>query len=417
MVQLRLEDYFPARLASGTWGLYELDRVLDEARGRDGDRCEDALERKGWYGDGAEPYPYPATPVRDPEPADPPVVKAVRNLWIAKFNPASANWNDPETGESGSDVDDESLFPWSSPTDAVFDGNYWLSTLATPANRIGIEAVNVGDLVLVQRSDPIDRPELRKDYGATDVIVGVAIAIAVEEWNDVSTGTRERRISLQPAARFRWPIPRSVARSKRRMVGGSFQRMPQLPDGTGPLGFTLSAVPADDCPEALAVCGISPEALAESDLGVLAARLKATARGNKEFWDYRWNHVVRHAIRTKHEQAAVERCKRWAARNGLIYRCSAEYVKNAGYDLLFIDGNRKEFQCEVKGYSSSSLAMVHLQTSQAKRAEEDARGVPPDWRLFAVLKVNTDNPSEHVLDGRQVTALIAEGGLQIRLPR
>lgn len=411
-----LEALFPGDLVPAECSADDgdLDAVFATTKADEARRISLALEDARWFGASARPYEYPSTLLSAPLLDAPPVVEAVRRLWIARFNPASPNWLS-ESGESGSDVNDESLFHWSDPVLAVAEGNYWLSTLSTPKNRVAIEHLNVGDLVLVQRSDPKSRPDLRgKDFQASDYVIGVAIALTSEEWNDCDTGRRERRVGLLPAAKFAYAIPRTTARRFKRLTGGSFTRMPQMPDGSGQPGFTLSAIPEDDLAEALAVCGISPEAMAEPDIARLAARLQATAQGNKAFWKYRWDHVFQHSIRTKHELAAEERCRRWAAAQGLTTHESHKTEKNAGFDILFSDGNGRQLQCEVKGYSASNLARVHLQESQAKRAGEAAQLMPPDWRLFAVLRIGTANPSEYVLTGQEVVELIARGGIQVR---
>lgn len=343
-----------------------------------------------------------------------PTVDAVRALWLAKFNPGAEEWYDEVTDESGSDVADEKLFPWSHPEQAVRDGNFWLSTVATPRNRTAIDAVAAGDLVVVQRSDPgPDYPSLRSD-GATDVLFGLALALSPEAWVDWTTGRWERRVSLVPVARLTWPVPRATARRKSRLRGHSFSRMPQRPDGTGPLGFTLSAVVGDDIADLLAVLGVSPEAMAEPDLARLAARLRATATGNRELWRFRWDHVFRHAVRTAHERAAVARCEEWARDRGYLFRATAERVANAGYDLLFQDATGRELQVEVKGYTATRLNAVHLQPSQKQRAREAATGTPPDWRLYALLAVDTAQPVEHIHTASEVVALLDEGGLQVK---
>ncbi len=232
-----------------------------------------ALAEAGWYDSSAPLYPEPTTKVDAPPRKRPPVITAVRRIWLAKFNPGAHGWFDYATDTSGSDIEDEDLFDWSHPEIAVQDGNFWLATTATPKNRVGIEALNVGDLVVVQRSDPgKDHANLRRGRGATDLLFGIAIAIAAEEWDDIGTGLRERRVGLLPAAKFDWPIPRTVARRKRRLRGDSFSKMPQRTDGGGQLGFTLSNVGGDhDINELLSVCGIHPDAMAEPDLATLAA--------------------------------------------------------------------------------------------------------------------------------------------------
>lgn len=394
----------------------ELDEHFADERERLAGETESALGEAGWYDSSAEPYPEPTTEVDAPPRKRPPVITAVRRIWLAKYNPVAAKWYDEATGTSASDVADENLFAWSHPETAVREGNFWLSTLATPNNREGIEILNIGDLVVVQRSDPgPDHANHRGSYGATSVLVGVAIAFAAEEWEEVSTGLRERRVGLLPAAKFDWPIPRTVASSKRRLRGDSFKKMPQRPDGGGRPGFTLSAMVGDHAVnELLAVCGIHPDALAEPDLATLASRLKATAHGNHELWRFRYDHVFRHAIRTKHEQTAVASCRVWADGEDYLFRESAQTTPNAGYDLLFEDQGGKLLQVEVKGYVAPHLRQVHLQRSQACRAREAAKGMPPVWKLYALLQVDTSRPDEKVRSSAQVVALLDSGGIQVR---
>lgn len=404
-----LDDRWAEAVEDGTPTSWEeLDELLGPPRAVQAGAVETELGRAGWYDSSAPPYPAPTTPVDAPEPAKPPVVEAVRHLWMARFNPGSPGWSD-------SDPDDDRYFSWPHPERAVARGEYWLSTTATPANAKAILELEIGDLVIVQRSDPksLGRADLRGCHSG-DVLIGVAIVTIIDEWDDIGTGDRERRVCLLPAAKFRYPVPRSTARRHGRIKGGSFQFMPQHRDGTGRLGFTLSAITVDQWSELLAVCGIHPDAMSEPDLAVLAARLRATAVGNKAYWKLRWDHVFRHAVRRRHEQEAIRRCRQWAAGRGLVFSQCAQYRPNAGYDLLFVDWQQKHVEAEVKGYMTATLAEVHLQRSQAARASSAATGASPDWWLFAALKVHTKKPHEHVRRASDVVALIASGGIQVR---
>jgi hypothetical protein len=85
------------------------------------------------------------------------------------------------------------------------------------------------------------------------------------------------------------------------------------------VGFTLSALRGEDVVDLLGVCGIHPDALAEPDLAVLAARLRATAIGDEELRRHRYDPVVVHAVRMKHERAAVRSCEEQAAAKQLVY--------------------------------------------------------------------------------------------------
>jgi len=308
---VRPDEALDGTLGAGLVVTHEsLDRYFARARQRSGDKTETALGEAGWYRLDAEPYPEPVTDLDAPQPVRRQIVNTVRRVWIARFNPASEPWYDEQTCTSGSDVDDDSLFPWHHPEDAAATGNFWLSTTSTPECRAAIERLQIGDLVVVQRSDPKERKHLRGRFGATDVLYGLAIAYAAEEWTDSATERRERQVSLLPAGKFRHPVPRTTARRHQRLRGISFSSPPQTPDGSRRLGFTLSAVLDDDVNELLSVCGLHPDALAEPDLARLCARLRATARGNRLLWRMRWDHVYQHKVRTCHEQKAVAACKK-----------------------------------------------------------------------------------------------------------
>lgn len=401
-------------------GMFASPAVLDEcfaqARSRAAGEVEGALGESGWYDLTAEPYPQPTTDITAPVPARRPTVNAVRRVWLAKFDPASQDWYDPATRSYTSDVYDERWFPWSRPERAARDGNYWLSSYATPANRTAIMHLDIGDLIFIQRMDPGPRhKELRDPQdGAARVIAGVSLVLAVEEWDDPDTERRERRVSLLPAARFRWPVPRETARRHGRLTGNSFVRMPQNPDGTGQLGFTLSAVAGhDDVNDLLAVCGIHPEALSDPDPARVAARLRATAHGNRPLWRLRWDHVYQDSVRRRHEQAAIAACRAWAAARMYVERADAQLRPLAGYDLQFQDFQGNILEVEVKGYTPLRLNAVKLQPSQEARAKSSAAGATPPWKLFAVLGVQRQMSKTVVKDARQVVDLLASGGLKV----
>ena len=110
-------------------------------------QTESALAEAGWFESSVPPYPEPTTEVDAPPRQCPPVIKAVRRIWLAKFNPAAPQSFSDARETSGSDVDEGHLSHWSPPEIALQDGNFWLATTATPKNRVGIEALNVGDRV------------------------------------------------------------------------------------------------------------------------------------------------------------------------------------------------------------------------------------------------------------------------------
>lgn len=412
-VMVDLSEAFPRLGPGGPVSWDDLDQTFAAVRDSDAQDLEVEYGTAGWYDTSAAPYPRPATPVDAPRPAAPPVVTAVRGLWLATYNPAG--WFDEVTGRSHSDVYDHGIFPWAHPEQAVATGNWWLSTDATPANRPAIESITVGDLVVVQRSDPTEQKHLRDPRdGATSVLVGVAIAGSAESWVDATSGRWETRVNLVPAAFFSWAIPRTTARRRGRLRGPSFRNRPQLPDGTGPVGFTLSAVTGSDVSELLAVCGIHPDALAEPDLAVVASRLRATAHGNEELWRYRYDHVFRNSVRVAHEQAAVAACHAWAKGQDWQVRRSAEREPDAGFDLRFADLTGRIVRIEVKGYATRDLAQVHLQPSQAREARAAAASGVCDWLLYAVLGVDSDTPDEHILSAAEVATLLDSGGIQVR---
>jgi hypothetical protein len=260
-----------------------------------------------------------------------------------------------------------------------------------------------------------DHKELRDPQdGAARVIAGVSMVLATEEWNDLGTERRERRVSLMPVARFRWPVPRETALRHGRLTGPSFSRMPQNPDGTGPPGFTLAAVAGDrDINDLLAVSGIHPQALSDPDPARVAARLRATAHGNEPLWRMRWDHVYQDSVRRAHERAAVAECRAWAAGQQYVERTDAQLTPLAGYDLAFQDFQGNLLEVEVKGYTPLRLDAVKLQPSQEVRAKSSAAGATPPWKLYAVLGVQRKVSKTVIKDAGEVVALLAAGGLKV----
>ncbi|HVT78446.1 MAG TPA: hypothetical protein VHD87_15520 [Acidimicrobiales bacterium] len=355
---------------------------------------EGAFGNAGFYGGDAAPYAPPTIPADAPPAAHPTVVTATRRLWMARYNPHDGAWRD-------NDVADETHFPWAHPEMAPTK-LWWLSTINTWDNRAAIAEIAVGDLVVVQRSAPADRSEL---YGIC--VVGMKTSFTDED------GYRHHEGCLIPLRRFDHPVPRKTARQKGRLRGKSFEHIPQLPGGGQP-GRTLSYLELDAAVELLSVCGISPEVLAEPDNAVLAARLANTATGNKEFFDLRYDAVARNDERRAHEREAEQRAQQWAAARGFALLDEYQRVPLSGFDLLFQDGAGQRLELEIKGYSSQQLARVHLQPSQAQRAQRAAGGQPPDWRLFAVLGAGTPTPTDRVVDPHETIALLDSGGLQVK---
>ena len=69
---------------------------------------------------------------------------------------------------------------------------------------------------------------------------------------------------------------------------------------------------------------------------------------------------------------------------------------------------------EVKGYMDRRLDAVHLQPSQAWRATDAAAGIPPDWRLYALLGAGSKKSTEYVVGPDRVVQLLAAGGLHVK---
>ena len=366
---------------------------------------ETTFGRSGWYAREAEPYDPPQVPFDDPPAQQPPVVEAVRRLWLGRWNPADENYDVP-------DIDDDTKFPWERPESAPNDG-WWLSTKETPKGRYSIEEVAVGDLVICQRTYPgkdWDPGDDRRD----NMLVGICVVGLVDSWNDAHTQRREREVCLVPLAKFTHPVPRKTAKARHRLCRPSFSQPLQRPGRIGPSGRGLTAVEWDDAVELLSVCGIPPEALAEPDTARLAARLRATETGNPYLLRLRYDSVLRDQLRRQHEREAERRAEAWAAANGYALRSGYQGVPLAGFDLLFVDFSGTPLQVEVKGYSSPRLRDVHLQVSQAWRATDAASGTPPDWRLFAVLDSDSPSPSEQILAATEVVDLLGSGGLQVK---
>lgn len=404
------------------------------------------LDDAGWYERSADAYPRPGREfdrtVHGPGyvPTGP-LVDAVRHLWLARYNPEDPRWAD-EDGSSTSDVAASGAFGWDDPPTAILSGNYWLSTIATPSNRAGIEQLELGDLVIVQRTAPTSK-EGKAAYfdpecGNHDVLYGLAAVWQTESWLDAETFQRETRVALLPLTKFDFPVSRSQLRSRGRLRSDRYRKMAQLLDGTGAPGFTLFPVTDDrDINELLAVTGLHPDVLTEPDLGVIAARSRASVTGDKDLYRLRWDHRYRQLARSAHEQAAVAAAKAWAATQGWVDARSAERIPLAGCDIVFTDpaipaqpmnaGRGKatpgdplaqcwtnQVEIEVKGYAAQALEHVHLEASQQQRARTSLARHTPPWWLYAVTGIRTPHESPHTLDAAETVALLDAGGLSAR---
>lgn len=362
----------------------------------------------GFYDSSATPYPLPDLPHEAVPGGRRPIVEAVRQLWIGRWNPSDVRWR-TSTG-SQSDIGDPQAFPWHHPEMAPGHG-WWITTERWPDPRLH---PRVSDLVVVQRKRPVtaDRRPGRKE-DSDDCYIGLASVLGTVSALDPTSGRYETDACLAPLVRFTYPVPRTTAKTHGRLTQPDFRRMPAAADGSG-MNRQLSAVTGEAATELLSVCGVSPEVLAEPDLASVAARLTASTTGEKALLDYRYDHLVRNTARRENEAKAEAAASRWASSHGFSLIRRDALVPLAGYDLLFEDGSGRQLQVEVKGYSSSRLADVHLQPSQVLRAQQAAAGQPPDWRLYALLDASTKNPKEHVKTAREVLALLASGGLQRR---
>lgn len=391
----------------------DLDEVLGPRTDALREHIEATFGEAGWYESSAAPYDPPAVPFDAPPPANPPVVEAIRRVWVARYNPGADAWDDPLDPEYVNDIDNDTHFPWVKPERAPIDG-WWLDTGNTPQNRFAMDEVAVGDLVVLQRTDPGPGKRKAGEQYNTHMLVGLAAVLLVDTWTDADTGGREHRACMVPLAKFDDPVPVRTAKNHDRLKGESFSHPRQLPGRKGPLGFTLSAVDWDDVGDLLAVCGIDPSILVEPELAVAAARLRAGKTGNEDFLRLRYDNVFRDELRRQHERQGIRHAREWADRNDYIERQDCQAQDGVGFDLLFADMAGKELQLEVKGYRSKNLAAVHLQRSQAARAKDAAAGIPPAWCLFALLGAGGKGPIERIAHAVEVVALLAAGKLKVK---
>ena len=363
-----------------------------------------AFADAGWYDGRRDPYEPPRTPVDAPV-KPPPAVEAERRLWLVRYNPASSDF-------VNSDIADDSVFPWQAPHMAPVDG-WWLDSTNRPKNRTAISEITSGDLVICQRTHPGTPGD---PFETVDLLVGICAVAMVDSWEDAISGRREYRACLLPLAKFKYPVPRGTARRHGRLTGDSFAKGCQLPGRHGGIGFGLSVVEWGDAIDLLSVCGIPPQALSETNTAILGARLRASDTGNELFLRLRYDAVLRDSVRRAHERAGLARARAWASNRLLVERTEINWqqVKLAGFDLLFEDRSRRKLQVEVKGYASPRLSDVTLQPSQERRAREAARGLPPDWRLFALLDAGKKNPRDSIHRPAEVTSLIDSGGIKVR---
>jgi len=244
------------------------------------------------------------------------------------------------------------------------------------------------------------------------MLVGLAAVVAKVSWLDKDTARFDTQACLAPLCRFNYPVPRTVAKNKGRLADSAFTKLPAMADGSG-LNRQLSGLPWDAAIELLSVCGLSPEILAEPDLGRIAARLRSTSTGNREFLDLRYDAQIRQAARKANENRAELEATEWAKRQGYTFVSRDALTPLLGYDLLFEDGQGLQLQVEAKGYTTDLLMNVHLQPSQVARAAQAAAGAPPDWRLYALLRAASLTPLEVVRLPQEVVDLVASGGIKV----
>lgn len=412
--QIDLDDALSGLLGQGRpTSEEEVSEILAVGDARAAAQIERTFGDEGWYERAALPFEPPTVPVDAPPPAVAPAVEATRRLWLARYNPAAVNWDDPTRPDYVNDIENDAHFPWQSPEIAPTEG-WWLSSTATPANRYAIAELTVGDLVVLQRTDPGPGRRKPAETFSSSMLVGLAAVLLVDSWTDTATSRREHRACLVPMAKFTDPVPVPTAKRDDRLKGKSFSQPQQLPGRRGPLGFTLSAVEWEDAADILAVCGVHPSILAEASLAKAAARLRSTPTGNRRLLKLRYDHVFRNNVRRQHERQGVRRARAWAARNHYVERQDFQEEDGAGFDLLFVDLAGGELQLEIKGYRSKNLADVSLQPSQEARAESCAAGDPPEWRLFALLGAGGRGAMERLVSAVEAVALIATGGLKVK---
>lgn len=361
---------------------------------------EGSFARAGWYGGSAEPYASPLVPWPAPVSRRPAVVTAIRRLWLARYNPS-----DPDF--AANDIADDLDFPWWHPELAPTDG-WWVDSTKKPASRASILAASVGDLIICQRTGPTR---------ADTLLIGVCAVGWASTWVDHCTDRRERALCLIPLTKFDFPVPRSSARAHHRLLADSFtEKARQLPGTAGPVGRFLSYVEPGDAVDLLSVCGIAPEALAETDTAVLAARLRATPTGNERFLRHRYDAVLQNDLRREHERSAEALATTWAESEGYhLLEGNVHRVPLSGFDLLaYRPSDDHEMQIEVKGYGSPALRSIRLQQAQADRAREAASGVGPTWILFAVLKAGSSDYEVKRLTAEQVVELLDRGDIQVK---
>lgn len=370
-------------------------------------QIEGSFGRAGFYGRDAMPYPTPTTPLNTPPVPRPQKVTASRALWIGRWDPSDERYRNED--DSGSDIGDPRLFPWQHPELALSDG-WWIGTETWRSQDLN---VNLGDLVIVQRQRPAREHRANDVLDSDRMLIGVASIGAIASWLDKDSGRFDSEACLVPLSSFDHPVPLGIAkRIKHRLTDQAFTKLPARPDGSG-FNRQLSAVPPGAAIDLLSVCGVSPDVLGEPDLATIAARLRTTLTGNKEYLDLRFDHQIAHSARRANELKAEESAKAWARARGYTFVRRDALTPLLGYDLLFRDGSERELQVEVKGYSTDKLHEVHLQPSQVQRAREAISGKPPDWRLYVLLRASTSKPTSRIFHPAEVVNLVTSGGISV----
>jgi hypothetical protein len=332
-------------------------------------------------------------------------VRAVRGVWVAKFNPLRAIREQATPGSPStvtySDVFDD--YPWGDLNQA--QGQTWINSWLMRGGPAAIAGMRSGDLVFVTRTKwhTSDGGWLKRR-----TIVGVWCVDSTVTWPEVDADgrlTHPSQAQTFPLRRFDFPVPIEATSSIDLALHNvrTFHNLTQI---------SLAELSAAEGLAVVRACGMPAAALTEPDPNQLLPLLRDLDLGPPT--------VVRARIlagaRAAAHRFSVERAARDVAvaalRRARMAVSSTEREMGLGSDLLVgwqdADGTEGSARVEVKGLSGGKPWQARLTRSEHDAAIADNGGA--GWLLLIVTWALRRDRKQRWLSSTEAAAVFTVRG-------